>query len=406
MRFLILTQYFPPEVGAAQVRLASLVRELVRCGHEVEVVTALPNYPSGRILPEWRGRFQRCDRWDGIPVRRVWLHPATGSGLWRLISYLSFTLTAWCPLLRARRPDVLFVESPPLFLGLTAIAYRRWRGRRTRVLFNVADLWPDSVVRLGLMTNRRFLHLAYRLERWCYARSDGVVAVTEGLRATLTGAKRVAPERVSYLPNGVDTRLFAPGPEPADLREELGLDERPVVLYAGTHGFAHGIETALAAARLLSGRQVQFLFVGDGSEKARLTERARGMGNVVFREPMPPERIALLYRMSVAGLSTLRDNPLFAATRPAKIFAAMACARPVIYSGAGEGARLVGEVEAGPVIPPEDPAALADAVCTVLDEPARARAWGENGRRHVVSHYAWSMLVRRWLQQQRIPEHR
>ncbi len=406
MRFLILTQYFPPEVGAAQVRLSSLARELVRCGHRVEVVTALPNYPSGCIAPEWRGRLQRCDCWEGIPVRRVWLHPATGSGLRRLISYLSFTLAAWCPLLRARRPDVLFVESPPLFLGLTAMAYRRWRGRRTRVVFNVADLWPDSVVRLGLMTNRRFLHLAYRLERWCYARSDGVVAVTEGLRATLTGAKRVAAARVSYLPNGVDTRLFAPGSEPAGLREELGLDERPIVLYAGTHGYAHGIETALAAARRLSGRRVQFLFVGDGSEKARLTALGRDLDNVTFCAPMPPERIALLYRMSVAGLSTLRDNPLFAGTRPAKIFAAMACARPVIYSGAGEGARLVAAVDAGPVVAPEDPAALAQAVCRVLDEPERACAWGENGRKHVVAYYAWSTLVRRWLQQLRSSERR
>jgi len=119
MRFLILSQYFPPETGAPQVRLAAMIRELLGLGHTVEVVTALPNYPHGQIFPDYRGRFYRLQDWEGVRVHRVWMYAATGAGIKRLLNYFSFMLTAFWGLRKAQKPDYLFIESPPLFLGIT-----------------------------------------------------------------------------------------------------------------------------------------------------------------------------------------------------------------------------------------------------------------------------------------------
>ena len=401
MRFLILTQYFPPEVGAPQVRLSAFARELKRSGHEVEVVTGLPNHPTGRIFPEYRGRFYVREEWEGIPVHRVWLYPAIGAGVKRMLNYLSFMLTSLWGLFKAQRPDFLFVESPPLFLSLPAwLASRIWR---IPWIFNVADLWPDSVRDLGLMTEGILLRLAYWLEAWSYRKASFVNTVTEGIQTTLIDDKRLANNKVLFLPNGVDTELFKPRKPDLELQKSLGLFNKKVVLYAGTHGFAHGLEVAIRAAKILENNDsdVYFVFIGDGSEKAQIIDMAKTMScrNVLFLDPEPPDYIARLYSFSIAGLSTLRNNSLFEGTRPAKIFAAMASGKPVIYSGAGEGARLVESAKAGLVVPPEDPEALAEAVRILTNNSALAEELGRNGRKYVEEHLSWSVLVNDWLRQ-------
>ena len=149
MRFLVLTQYYPPEVGAPQVRLAAMVGELVRDGHQVQVVTALPNHPEGRIHEAYRRRFSAREQLGGADVRRVWIYAAQGAGARRVLSYLSFCVTSMTALVRCQRPDVLFVESPPPFLGLPAVVMSLWW--RRPIVFNVADLWPDSAVEMGFL---------------------------------------------------------------------------------------------------------------------------------------------------------------------------------------------------------------------------------------------------------------
>ena len=399
MRILILTQYFPPEVGASQVRLSAFARELKRLGHEVEVVTGLPNHPTGRIFPEYRGRFYVREEWEGIPVHRVWLYPSTGAGLKRILNYLSFALTSLWGLLRAQRPEYIFVESPPLFLSLPAwLASRLWRAP---FIFNVADLWPDSVRELGLMSNRILLWVAEWLETWSYKRASYVTAVTEGIRDTLINKKHVPPSKVLFLPNGVDVSLFKPGEANPTLLQDLGLSENAkVVLYAGTHGYAHGLETAVKAAKHVQDSLpgVVFLFVGGGSEKENIIAYAEQLQcrNTIFLESVSPERLSEFYRATFAGLSVLRNSPLFEGTRPVKILSAMAAGKPIIYSGAGEGARLVEEARAGLVVPPEDPGALAEAVRKLAENPQLAEELGRNGRRYVEENLSWSALVRDW----------
>ena len=398
MRWLILTQYFPPEIGAPQVRLAALTHELKRLGH---VVTGLPNYPTGRIFPEYHGKFYVQEEQDGISVQRIWLYPSMGAGFRRLANYLSFAVTALFPLLRAKRPDILFVESPPLSLSLPAVlAARRWR---IPLIFNVADLWPDSIRELGLMRDGWLLSIAERLERWSYQKATFVNAVTEGIQKALLEQKRVPPEKVLFLPNGVDTKLFRPRPPDHELAQELGLLGKRVILHAGTIGFVHGLEVAIQAMSLLQDvvPEAFLVFIGDGSERVRLEELARGLQlrNVCFLQPNQPAYVARLYSLAVAGLAALRNLPLCEGTRLSKIFPIMASGKPVVCSATGESARLVESANAGLVVPPGDPKALAEAIRTLVTNPALADELGRNGRRYVEEKLDWSVLIKDWLRQ-------
>ncbi len=406
MRLLIVTQYFPPEIGAPQVRLAMVVRHLRRAGHEVDVVTAMPNHPEGRIFPGYRGRVYLREMLDGVSVRRTWVYASMGRGLKRMANYASFALTCMPALFLCRRPDYVFVESPPLFLGVPCwLAASCWR---VPMIFNVADLWVDAAQEMGILAEGPMLRFARWLEKWLYRRSRFVNAVTDGVARVLAGSKGVPLEKLLFLPNGVDTELFRPMPPDGNLRRELGLDDRKVFLYAGTHGYAHAVETALHAARLLADDPVQFVFVGDGSEKPRLQQLAQAMDlrNVRFLAPVPPTEVARLYALAYAGLSTLRNLPLFEGARPVKVFAAMACARPVVYAGRGEGAALVERARCGRVVPPEDPPALAEAVRSLLSRPALAEELGGNGRSYVEAHFSWRKIMDDWLRQLQDPSFR
>lgn len=390
MRFLLLSQYYPPEMGAPQVRLPALVRELTRRGHEVEVVTAVPNHPAGRVWPGWRGRLQVSERSGGVTVRRCWLLAGSGAGAGRMLSYASFGLGCLAGLVRCRRPDYLLLEQPPLTLAPAAMAAARlWRARLVPL---VADLWPDAALALGLLKPGALSAGLRHLERALLAASFAAGAVTDGIAGALR-EKGVPPGRILPLPNGVDLDLWRPAPSPPEPS-----DGPPLVLYAGTMGYAHGLEVVLQAARLLAG-EARFLLVGGGSERPRLEAMAREMGlrNLAFMDPVPPEAAARLYASALAGLCTVRPGPLAAMTRPAKLPAIMACAKPVLYSGEGEGAELVRRAGAGVVCPPGDAAALAAAVRGLIAEPQRARAMGEEGRRFAAAELSWPAVAGRWL---------
>lgn len=399
MRFLFLTQYFPPEIGAPSARLGALAKELRKKGHGVEVITALPNYPTGRIFPSYQGRLYVKEEWEGIPIHRVWLYPALGSGLRRLLNYGSFTFFAALAFWKVKKPDIILVESPPLFLGVTG-----WLGSqiwRVPLVLNVADLWPDAVRAFGLLKDGIFLRLAYKLEGWTYKRSHLINAVTQGISDVLTQDKGVPGEKVLFFPNGVDTDLFRPLPSDLGLQKELGLYGKQVILYAGNHGIAHGLDVVIEAACLIQEEipEAHFLLVGDGSEKKRLEALVaeRRCRNVTFLPPCPPEELVYLYSFSAAALVTLKNDPLNAGARPSKIFPAMASGKPIVYCGSGEGAKLVTEAGAGIVVPPGNPEALKEALVTLLRNPNLAEEMGQRGRRYVVDNYSWSKIVGEWL---------
>jgi colanic acid biosynthesis glycosyl transferase WcaI len=402
MKFLILTQYFPPEIGAAPTRLDAMARELVRTGHGVEVVTGMPNYPSGRISPDYRGSFYRREIRDGIIIHRVWLYPTVGSGFGRVLNYLSFSVFALYGLLRTGRPDYLFVESPPPTLSCPAYLYASFH--RIPFLLNIADLWPDTLVEMGLLNKGIAFKLLSWLERWSYRKAAYVNAVTEGLRASLLREKGLPSQKVLFLPNGVDTERHRPCPPDAVLKGSLGLTGKKVVLYSGTLGRAHGLEYVLEAAKILEDeRDIHFLFLGDGSERPELEKLQRHLGlrNVSFHDAVPLEQLAPYQSIADAGLVSLRNLPIFEGARPSKMFPILAAGKPLIFCGSGEGARLVRRANAGIVLPPENPKALAAAVPQLLRNAVLMQELGANGRRFMKENHEWGKLIGDWLRELR-----
>jgi glycosyltransferase involved in cell wall biosynthesis len=398
LKFLFLTQYFAPEASAAPIRLGAIIRQLRRLGHDVEVVTAMPNYPVGRIFDAYRGKFYTCEIWEGIRVHRVWLYAAVGKGWRRYLNYLTFTLLSFFGLMRAGKADCLFVESPPLSLSVPGFFYSRLRN--VPFVFYVADLWPDAV-RDNLDLNKEGVALkcARALELWSYRKADYVCAVTEGILSELQN-RRVPQSKLLFLPNGVDLDQFAPMPPDHELMQELGLQNKEIVLYAGTHGYAHGLERILRAAKVLQERRPQchFVFVGDGSAKPVTIRQAKELGihNVSFLDPVLPERVSRLFSIALCGIVSLSESSISQHTRPVKSLTAMSCGRPVVYVGPGEGGRLVKNANAGFVLERGDPDAIAEAICQLAADPRLAESLGRNGRKFIEENLPWPLLVGRW----------
>jgi glycosyltransferase involved in cell wall biosynthesis len=399
VKIVILTQYYPPEVGAAQVRLSCFARELRRAGHDVRVVTALPNYPTGRIFDGFRSRFRAREQRDGVPVYRTWLYPAQSAGLLpRLASYFSFALTACTTIPFVGRPDYIFVESPPLFLGLTGHFLARVTGAKW--MMNVSDLWPDTVVELGMLGPGPARSLAFGLERWLYRRARFVVAVTEGIRQRLRDIKGVPNERTLFLPNGADTELFQPRVPDETLLAEQNLAGKAVFVYAGLHGHAQDLPTIMEAATCLAEREdVAIVLVGDGPVKADAiaTATARGLRNVRFIPPQPLEAMPRWWSIARGALVTLRDLPLFDGARPSKALPPLASGVPVVYAGRGELATILAEAGCGLVVPPGRPAELAAALGRLADRPAEAAELGRGARALALARFSWPRIVTAWL---------
>ncbi len=403
MRITFLTQYFPPEVGAPQARLSELAELLGERGHQMTVLTAMPSYPTGRIFAGYGGFFRRESRGE-VRVLRTAVYPTKSASLVRrLASYLSFVVSsALVGTFRLGRQDVLLVESPPLFLGMSAI----WLAlvTRARLVFNVSDLWPDGAIRLGLVREGSLSHrLASALERLCYRRAW---LVTGQSRTILSNIAERFPDLVTFhLTNGCDTRKFGSAQASAEMRRRLDPDgDAFVATYAGLHGLAQGLQQILEAARILRDEtRIRFVLVGDGPEKAELQALAEEwqLTNVRFLDPVPSAEMPALLASSDAILVTLK---LFLpGAVPSKIYEAMASERPLVLVASGESAEIVGEARAGEVLAPGDIVGLAETVRGlargrdgVAETCRRARALVENryDRRAVAERFSERLEAR------------
>lgn len=405
MRFLVLSQYFPPEVGATQVRLSSMCRELVRAGHQVDVVTGMPHHPFGRIFSQYRRRFVCREFQGGVRVYRTWLYAATGSGWRRILSYFSFMVTSLYSITRVRAPDYIFVDSPPLFLGLTGwLASVYWK---CPFIFNVADLWPDSVLDLGVMKEGALTKAAYWLERGIYRGAQFVNAVTRGIYDVLLTRKNVPAAKILFLPNGVDTNIVKPLPSDESLKRQLGLTDKRIAIYAGNHGYAAGAEQILQAAQLLKAHpDLHFLFVGDGPDKPRLQSLAAELKlrNITFLDSVPLESMSSYLSIADIALITLRKAGVTRGARPAKTFVMMAAAKPIILAAEGEAEELIESSRAGVIVPPDEPEQFASAILAMLENAEAAREMGVRGLTFVREKFEWSKLVGNWLKQLKAAE--
>lgn len=403
MRILVVTQYFWPE----SFRVNDLVLGLKALGHEIEVLTGMPNYPRGRLFPGYGWLRPATDDFEGIRVVRVPLVTRGRSkGLRLMVNYLSFAATA-CVLgplrCRGRYDAVLVYEPSPITVGLPGLLMARISG--APALLWAQDLWPDTLEAMGFNPSGIAVRAAAWLSDFIHRRCDRVMVQSRAFTPRLA-ARGVAPSRISYLPNWAES-FYRPQSAAATGVDPLADISGFKVVFAGNIGSAQSFETIVdAAIRLRQVSDLHWVVIGDGNRKDWLVAEIRKHGlNERFHllGQHPPEEMPAYFARADALLVTLRADPVFSLTIPSKIQSYLACARPVVASMNGEGAAVLRESGAGTVCAAEDGAALAEAVLAVHRMSAQERAaCGARGRRYYEDNFERGLLLNRlnsWIEQ-------
>lgn len=400
----ILTQYFPPEVGAPQNRLFELAVRLQKLGAEVSVLTAMPNYPKMVIHSEYVGKSYVYEELEGLKIHRSSIYMPKGKGIVeRLKNYFSFVWSSYKVGRRKLEADYnyLLCESPPLFLGISGWLLAKKKG--AKFIFNVSDLWPESAEKLGIVNNKFFLWLAYKLEAFLYNRSAFITGQTQGIVDNIKD--RFPSKKVYWLPNGVDLNYYKPLPESEN---RLFPGKRFVALYAGIIGIAQGLEVILHAAKELKDlKDIGFVLLGEGPVKQELEQAALDMklDNVLFLPFVTKDQMPEVLSKISCAVVPLKKLPLFEGAIPSKIFENLAMEIPVILGVDGEAKHLfVDEAGAALHFQPENADSLAKQVVQLSENPALCKEMGVKGRKFVAQKFnrdALAQALFQWCQDHR-----
>jgi glycosyltransferase involved in cell wall biosynthesis len=392
VKILYVSQYFPPEMGAPAARAVELSRHWARMGHEVTVLTGFPNHPTGVVPEEWRPRLHRLhytETVDGVRVVRTWLWPLPNRKAHeRIRNYASFCVSAALSGLALRKPDVVIATSPQLLVALSGWWLALWK--RVPFVFEVRDLWPESLAAVGAGSEGGLLHrILGAIAGFLYRRADRIVVVTAAFKDHLIRYWNVPVARISIVENGVETDLFRFDPAAKEVRKQLKIEDRFLVCYIGTMGNAHGLETLIAAAEELQTAlpNAMFLLIGEGAEKERIVElaAARGLTNIQFLGQQPREQIPAYVSAADLCLVMLKKTELFKTVIPTKLLEYMACERPVIVAVDGQARQIVEQARAGVFVEPENNKGLVNAILDLAEDPERRRQMGVSGRQYIVN---------------------
>ncbi|RLE40053.1 glycosyltransferase WbuB [Candidatus Woesearchaeota archaeon] len=396
MRVLLLAQWYIPE---PDIKIHLLAKDLVARGHQVTSITGFPNYPQGRIYPGYHQRLRQWEDMDGVRVLRLPLYPDhSRSGVKRIINYLSFATSASVlgPLL-CGPADVMWVYHPPLTVGIPAWLIGLLR--RVPFVYEVQDMWPETLTVTGMMPSRRVARWVSRLARFVYRRAAAITVISPGFKRNLVD-KGVPPEKIHVIPNWADEDVYHPVLRDETLAAEHGLAGRFNVVYGGNMGAAQGLQNVIDAATLLrDSPDVQFVLIGDGVDQDVLRQmvQERELDNVCFLGRQPMKDMPRFFALADALLVHLKRDPLFEITIPGKTIAYLACGRPILGVVSGDPADVIRQAGAGVICPQENPATLARTVRELYAMPVEQReAMGQAGRRAFLANYTRQVLVDRY----------
>lgn len=399
MRIVILSQYFPPEVGAPQNRLYELAVRLQERGAEVTILTAMPNYPQMVIHKEYKGRWHVKEQMNGLTVHRSWIYASTSKGIIkRLLNYYSFVISSlFTGLFRLPKHDYILVESPPLFLGKTAYLISRLRG--SKMIFNVSDLWPESAEKLGIVTNKTFLSVATWLEEFLYKKSHLITGQTQGICKDIQ--TRFPKKDIFWLPNGVDMKYYVASDKDMTWRNSLGFSQDDMLLlYAGIIGHAQGLEVILHAAKILkTEKNIKFLILGSGPEREKLIQLKEELhlSNVTFLDAVGKKEMPTIVRSVDAAVIPLKKLDLFLGAIPSKIFENLAMRKPILLGVLGEAKELfIDEGKAGLAFEPENAEDLALKVRQLISDPEACTRFGNNGYEYVKENFTRDLIAQKF----------
>ena len=390
MHILFLTDNFPPEVNAPASRTFEHCRQWVEAGHRVTVVTCAPNFPSGRLHAGYRNHAWRRETVEGMTVVRVWSYISANQGLLlRTLDYASYMVSAILASCFVRNVDVVVATSPQFFTacaGAVAAA-----ARRKPFVFELRDLWPESIRAVGAIKSALIIGWLERLELFLYRRAAAVVALTHAFKADLI-RRGIDGRKIFVITNGVDLARFEPRARDESLAERYGLTGKFTVGYIGTHGMAHALDTLLEAAHQLArrrdGRDIRFLLLGDGASKKALMAKAERMGltSVLFLDSVAKDQVARYWSLLDVSVIHLKDTELFATVIPSKLFEGMAMGVPVLHGVRGESAEIVEREGVGLTFEPENADSLVDAVLTITAREDLRRQYALRARQAALSY--------------------
>ena len=381
MHVFIVTQYFPPEIGAAASRWGDFTQILLSQGHSVTVLCETPNYPRGQVLKGFKKKFvseEEVSQNFKIIRSGVIINDRISS-FKKLIHYISFALTATINSRRVKNYDLVIISSPPLFVGIVGLFLKRFKNHN--FWLDIRDLWPESVASLVSGKNSMFYYLGKKLESVIYKNANGVIMPVPGFKKYFDNHPMLSNKPKIVLKNGISKNFLT------DVNsDKTKIDKLFTVIFSGNFGLAQGLNTIIQSAEILRDYPINFIMIGDGLVKEKLmkTVNNKKLNNVAFYRPIERRKLIKMIKKSALCLVPLKKNNLFKTALPSKMFEYMACSRPVIcnYGDAGE---IVKKVKSGKVIEPENPKLMSDAILYYLNNKSKIKEHGENGYNYIKS---------------------
>jgi glycosyltransferase involved in cell wall biosynthesis len=399
MHILFLSHYFPPEVNAPATRTFDHARRWVKEKDiEVTVITNHPNHPNGMLYPGYVNRWLTRELIDGIKVRRVKTLLAANAGFARrLLNYLFFMVAALVSAVRVPKPEVVIATSPQFFCAVAGYLVSKMKG--CPFVFELRDLWPESIITVGAMRPNFLLRLMEKLELFLYSRAKMIIALTDAFKVNLI-RRRIPATKIQVIKNGVDLSLFSPREPQVHLKNELGAQGKFVVAYVGTVGMAHAVDKIVEMAELLENhKDILFIVVGEGSQKKAVQElvESRRLKNIKILPGVPKDQVLDYYALGDINLVTLKKADLFRTVIPSKVFEIMAMARPILCAVNGECRQIIEQAGCGLFVEPENVGEMAAVVLSLSQEPEDLSIMGENGRKFVEAFFNRNELATRYL---------
>lgn len=381
MKILFLTDNFPPEVNAPATRTLEHCREWVKQGAEITVLTCFPNYPTGKVYSGYKNQLYKVEYVEGIKVIRLWSYMTANEGfLKRVLDYISFAFMAfWAGLFK--KTDIIIATSPQFFTAVAGGALGFFK--RIPWIFEVRDLWPESIRAVEAMNKQRVLDWLEQLELLLYKKATCVVVVTEAFKDNLV-RRGIKAEKIEVIKNGVMLDVYKPQPKNKILLEKLGLTNKFVVAYMGTHGMAHKLDFLIESANRITDPSVQLVFIGDGAEKANLLKiiEEKKPKNVTMLNSVTKAEMVDYISITDVALVNLKKSDTFKTVIPSKIFENAAMKKPILLGVEGESQAIVERYKAGLCFEPENEADFIEKLMTLKSDTA-FYASCQNGCRHL-----------------------
>lgn len=383
MKILFFTDNFPPEVNAPASRTFEHCRHWATKGHDITVITCAPNFPQGRVFDGYKNKLWQVETIDRIRVVRVWSYIAPNAGfVKRILDFVSYMVMAIIAGFFVERPTIIIGTSPQLFTVCAAWFTGLWR--RVPYVFELRDLWPESIKAVGAMRQSYAITMLEKLEMFLYRRAAMIVPVTNAFKQNLI-SRGIDGAKIFVVTNGVDLARFKPAPKDARLTAQLGLEGCFVAGYVGTHGLAHSLETLVDAAELLerdhAALNIRIIFIGNGAAKQGLVSYVgtKQVTNVILHDSVSKDQIPAYWSLLDCSVIHLRNTPLFSTVIPSKMFESFGCGIPVLLGVAGEAAEILEASGAGLTFEPENAIQLAHALVTLATDKAKLTELSSKG---------------------------